>query len=74
MFTNGWVARKNGQLFIYYASSDTRCHVAETTVDSMLDYVLNTPPEAGRSYACVQQRYKLISKNLPIMKAMGIKP
>jgi hypothetical protein len=40
----------------------------------MLDYVLNTPPEAGRSYACVQQRYKLISKNLPIMKAMGIKP
>jgi 4-O-beta-D-mannosyl-D-glucose phosphorylase len=74
VFTNGWVARKNGQLFIYYASSDTRCHVAETTVDLMLDYVLNTPPEAGRSYACVQQRYKLISKNLPIMKAMGIKP
>ncbi len=74
VFTNGWVARKNGQLFIYYASSDTRCHVAETTVDLMLDYVLNTPPEAGRSFACVQQRYKLISKNLPIMKAMGIKP
>ena len=74
VFTNGWVARKNGQLFIYYASSDTRCHVAETTVDLMLDYVLNTPPEAGRSYACVQQRYKLISKNLPIMKSMGIKP
>ena len=74
VFTNGWVARKNGQLFIYYASSDTRCHVAETTVDLMLDYVLNTPPEAGRSYACVQQRYKLISKNLPIMKAMKIKP
>ena len=74
VFTNGWVARKNGQLFIYYASSDTRCHVAETTVDLMLDYVLNTPPEAGRSYACVQQRHKLISKNLPIMKAMGIKP
>jgi 4-O-beta-D-mannosyl-D-glucose phosphorylase len=74
VFTNGWVARKNGQLFIYYASSDTRCHVAETTVDLMLDYVLNTPPEAGRSYACVQQRYKLITKNLPIMKAMGIKP
>ncbi len=74
VFTNGWVARKNGQLFIYYASSDTRCHVAETTVDLMLDYVLNTPPEAGRSFACVQQRHKLISKNLPIMKAMGIKP
>ncbi|MGD0552839.1 MAG: glycosidase [Sedimentisphaerales bacterium] len=73
VFTNGWVARKNGQLFIYYASSDTRCHVAETTVDLMLDYVLNTPPEAGRSFACVQQRYKLISKNLPIMKAMNIK-
>ena len=74
VFSNGWVARNNGQLFIYYASSDTRCHVAETTVDLMLDYVLNTPPEAGRSYACVQQRYKLISKNLPIMKSMGLKP
>jgi 4-O-beta-D-mannosyl-D-glucose phosphorylase len=73
VFSNGWVARKNGQLFIYYASSDTRCHVAETTIDLMLGYVINTPPEAGRSYACVQQRYKLISKNLPIMKSMGIK-
>jgi 4-O-beta-D-mannosyl-D-glucose phosphorylase len=68
VFTNGWVARKNGQLLIYYASSDTRCHVAETTVDLMLDYVLNTPPEAGRSYACVQQRISLIKKNLGLRK------
>lgn len=73
VFTNGWVARKNGRLLIYYASSDTRCHVAETTVDLMLDYVLNTPADPGRSLACVQQRNKLISKNLPIMKSMGIK-
>ncbi len=74
VFTNGWVARKNGQLFIYYASSDTRCHVAETTVELMLDYVLNTPADPGRSFACVRQRNKLISKNLPIMKSMHVSP
>ncbi len=73
VFSNGWVER-NGQLFIYYASSDTRCHVATTTVDRLLDYVINTPPDAGRSYACVQQRSKLITRNLPVMKSLGLRP
>jgi 4-O-beta-D-mannosyl-D-glucose phosphorylase len=68
IFCNGAVVRANGNIFIYYASSDTRCHVATTTVDKMLDYVMNTPEDPLRSYACVQQRIELISKNLELMK------
>ena len=49
VFSNGWVARDNGDVFIYYGSSDTRTHVATSTVDVLLDYVTNTPPDAGRS-------------------------
>lgn len=64
VFANGWVARKNGDLLIYYGSSDTRTHVAKTTVDKLLDYVKNTPPDAMRSKLCVEQRCRLIEKNL----------
>ena len=62
VFANGWVARKNGDVFIYYGSSDTRTHVATTTVDKLLDYALNTPPDAMRSKFCVDQRCRLIGK------------
>ncbi|HEX2927972.1 MAG TPA: glycosidase [Ruminiclostridium sp.] len=68
VFCNGAVARANGDIFIYYASSDTRCHVATTTVDKLLDYVINTPEDPLRSYACVQQRINLISRNLKLVK------
>lgn len=68
VFSSGWVKRKNGQVLIYYASSDTRMHVAETTIDRLLDYVFNTPEDALRSAACVEQRKKLIEKNLIILK------
>lgn len=63
LFCNGAVSRENGDVFIYYASSDTRCHVATTTVEKLLDYVMNTPEDAGRTYACVQQRIELINRN-----------
>jgi len=63
-FCNGAILRENGDLFIYYASADTRTHVATTTLDKVLDYVLNTPEDPLRSYACVQQRRELIDKNL----------
>jgi 4-O-beta-D-mannosyl-D-glucose phosphorylase len=63
VFANGWVARKNGDVFIYYGSSDTRTHVATTTVEKLLDYVTNTPPDAMRSKLCVDQRCRLIEKN-----------
>jgi 4-O-beta-D-mannosyl-D-glucose phosphorylase len=66
VFCNGVIARDNGDIYIYYASSDTRIHVATTTVDQMLDYVLNTPEDPLRSYACVQQRIGLIDRNLQL--------
>lgn len=68
IFCNGAVARKSGELFIYYASSDTRCHVAVSTIDKMLDYVINTPPDPLRSFACVEQRISLIRKNLRLLE------
>jgi 4-O-beta-D-mannosyl-D-glucose phosphorylase len=62
-FCNGMIARPDGQLYIYYASSDTRIHVARTTVARMLDYVTNTPEDARLSHQCVRQRVDLIERN-----------
>ena len=67
VFCNGAIKRDNGDIYIYYASSDTRVHVATTTVDKMLDYVLNTPEDPLRTFACVEQRKELIKKNLEYM-------
>lgn len=67
-FTNGAIARENGEVFIYYASSDTRVHVASTTIEKLMDYTFNTPSDPLRSVDCVKQRYELISKNLEYMK------
>ena len=64
VFANGWVAKPNGEVFIYYGSSDTRTHVATTTVEKLLDYCENTPPDALRSKLCVDQRCRLIERNL----------
>ncbi len=66
-FSNGWIAREGGELFVYYASSDTRCHVATTTVERLIDYCTNTPPDPLRSAACVEQRIELIDRNLELM-------
>jgi 4-O-beta-D-mannosyl-D-glucose phosphorylase len=68
LFSSGWVARTNGDVFIYYGSSDTRIHVATSTIEKLLDYVTNTPPDYLRSYACLEQRYELIRKNLELLK------
>ena len=62
-FSSGWVER-GGQVLIYYGASDTRTYVAETSVIRLLDYVVNTPPDALRSAACVEQRIALIERNL----------
>ena len=74
VFSNGWVAREDGQVFIYYGSSDTRLHVATSTVDRLLDYALHTPEDPLRSYACVEQHYALIEKNLRIMGSVQKRP
>ena len=62
LFSNGWVARDNGDLYIYYASSDTRMHVATSTVDKLVDYCMNTPPDPYRSRACVEKNLKHMRK------------
>jgi 4-O-beta-D-mannosyl-D-glucose phosphorylase len=64
VFCNGWVPRKNGEVFIYYGSSDTRMHVAVSTIDQLLDYVLHTPEDGLRTGASVRQRIQLIKSNL----------
>jgi 4-O-beta-D-mannosyl-D-glucose phosphorylase len=63
VFSNGLVAREDGEVFLYYASSDTRLHVATTTLDTLLDYVLNTPADAGRTFDCTEQRIHLAKQN-----------
>jgi len=64
VFSNGWILDDDSQtIFIYYASSDTRLHVATTTVDRLLDYVYNTPADGLRSAASVQSIINLIDKN-----------
>ena len=61
-FANGWI-EDQGRVFIYYASSDTRLHVATSTVEQLVDYCLNTPADPLTSAACVQQRIDLIDRN-----------
>ena len=69
VFTNGAIVNDKDEVFIYYASSDTRMHVATTTLDKLIDYVFNTPADALRSVDCVKQRIGLIDANLKLLKA-----
>ena len=64
VFTNGAAVTPSGNVYIYYASSDTRLHVATTTLEKLTDYVFNTPSDPGRSADCVKQRCDFIAKNL----------
>ena len=68
VFSSGWVVRK-GEVFIYYGSSDTRMHVATSSVDRLLDYVMNTPADPANSAGSVKLRNRLITKNLAILEA-----
>ena len=67
VFTNGAIADENGKVYLYYASSDTRMHVAEMDVDRLIDYVFHTPEDALRSVDCVKQRLELIERNLAFL-------
>jgi len=73
VFSNGWIEGHNGDVFIYYASSDTRLHVAASSVERLLDYVLNTPADPLRSYACVEQRHALIDMNRAALAALKLR-
>ena len=63
LFSSGWIADDDGTVFIYYASSDTRQHVATTTIDKLLDYMMNTPEDGLTSAASVERLRALIRKN-----------
>lgn len=69
LFSNGWIADDDGKVFIYYASSDTRMHVATSTIDRLVDYCFNTPSDGLYSYASVSKIKDLILKN----KSIGYK-
>ncbi len=63
LFCNGWVVDDNGKVFIYYASSDTRCHVAESSVEKLVDYTMNTPSDKFLSHESVNGIIALTEKN-----------
>lgn len=63
LFSNGWIADEDGTVFIYYASSDTRMHVATSTIDKLLDYCINTPADGYRSVTSVEAIKGLIKNN-----------
>jgi len=67
-FCNGWIKDDDGRVFIYYASSDTRMHVATSTVDKLLDYVMHTPADGLRSAASVKTLCGLIERNMSLNK------
>jgi len=67
-FANGWIAEEDGRVFIYYASADTRLHVATTTIDQLLDYCLHTPEDGLTTSASVEKIKALVAKNAKISK------
>lgn len=67
VFTNGAIVDDNGDVYIYYASSDTRLHVAVSSIDKLLDYAFNTPADALRTAECVKQRCDLIKRNIELL-------
>lgn len=68
LFTNGWIADDDGKVFIYYASSDTRMHVATSTINQLVDYCMNTPQDGFISSKSVETMNEMIEKNLEILK------
>ncbi len=68
IFCNGAVVNEKEEVFIYYASSDTRCHVATTTLEKLVDYTFNTPADPYRSLACASQRGQLIEQNEKLLQ------
>ena len=63
LFTNGWIADDDGTVYIYYASSDTRMHVASSSIEQLVDYCMNTPEDGLRSAASVQTIHALVDRN-----------
>jgi 4-O-beta-D-mannosyl-D-glucose phosphorylase len=73
VFSNGWIVDDDGTVFIYYASSDTRMHVAVSSIERLLDYVMNTPEDGLRSAASVQTVINIINTNKALITSSKIK-
>ncbi|MBS1656196.1 MAG: glycosidase, partial [Bacteroidetes bacterium] len=73
LFSNGWVADEDGTVYIYYASSDTRMHVATSTIEKLLDYVMNTPADGFTSAASVNTVMNIIENNKGYMDSLNEK-
>ena len=75
LFSNGWIADEDGKVFFYYASSDTRMHVATSTIDRLLDYCINTPADGYRTFKSVETIKELVARNkaLANQKAVSAK-
>jgi 4-O-beta-D-mannosyl-D-glucose phosphorylase len=71
LFSNGWILDEDGTVFIYYASSDTRLHVATSTLAQLLDYVIHTPADGFRSATSVKTLIGVIEKNRKVSKTTG---
>ena len=72
LFSNGWIADDDGTVYIYYASSDTRMHVAVSSIDKLSDYCLNTPADGFRSATSVDALCNLITKNKEYLSGMDL--
>ncbi|RYY10137.1 MAG: glycosidase, partial [Chitinophagaceae bacterium] len=70
VFCNGWIADDNGDVFIYYASSDSRMHVATSTVEQLLDYIINTPEDKFSSAESVRTLNQIIHANATLQLAV----
>jgi 4-O-beta-D-mannosyl-D-glucose phosphorylase len=68
LFNNGWIADEDGTVFIYYASSDTRMHVATSTIERLVDYCLNTPEDGFSSASSVETLKKQIKSNFIVLE------
>jgi 4-O-beta-D-mannosyl-D-glucose phosphorylase len=74
VFSNGWILDDDGKVFIYYASSDSRVHIAVSTVDRLLDYVMNTPADGLRSATTVQRLLCMINANKTVAREQMLQP
>jgi 4-O-beta-D-mannosyl-D-glucose phosphorylase len=68
LFSNGWIMDDDGIVYIYYASSDTRMHVAKSSIERLVSYVKNTPPDGFRTGKSVENINNLIDKNINLYK------
>lgn len=70
LFSNGWIADDDGTVYLYYASSDTRMHVATSSINRLLDYCLNTAPDGYRSAKSVEELNTIIDRNIKISNSV----